>query len=77
MGLFQIIQIKPFLPPSVVLHPNYILNHLVSFYYTQMPGLLPNPIKKEHLPLRWNQCVLTAPLVILIMHPRLRTTAFH
>lgn len=56
------------LSPSVVLNPNYILNHLVSFYSIQMPGLLPNPIKKEHLHRGWlgNRCILTAPPVILI-----------
>ena len=64
MGLLYIIQIKT--PPSVLLNPNCVLYHLVSFYYIQVPGLLPNPIKKEHLWWLGNQCVSTVPQVILI-----------
>lgn len=67
--------------PSVVLNPNYILNHLVSFYYIQMPGLLPNPIKKRTSTSMMggeSMCFNSPPPPSdSNMHPRLRTTALH
>lgn len=65
--LIHVIRIKLLPPlPSVVINPNCVLNHFMSFYDIQMPELLPNPIKKKHVWWLGNHCVLNVPQVILI-----------
>lgn len=65
--LFHVIQIKLLLLlPSVVINPNCVLNHFMSFYNIQMPELLPNPIKQKHVWRLGNHCALNVLQVILI-----------